>query len=44
MIYTVTLNPALDYYCTVETLNLGETNRCITESLIGGPIIKNHIH
>ena len=36
MIYTVTLNPALDYYCTVETLNLGETNRCITESLIGG--------
>lgn len=36
MIYTVTLNPALDYYCTVETLNLRETNRCITESLIGG--------
>ena len=36
MIYTVTLNPALDYYCTVETLNFGETNRCITESLIGG--------
>ena len=36
MIYTVTLNPAIDYYCTVETLNLGETNRCITESLIGG--------
>lgn len=36
MIYTVTLNPALDYYCTVETFNLGETNRCITESLIGG--------
>ena len=36
MIYTVTLNPALDYYCTVESLKLGETNRCIREALIGG--------
>ena len=36
MIYTVTLNPALDYYCTMETFKLGATNRCVTESLIGG--------
>ena len=36
MIYTVTLNPALDYYCTMETFKLGATNRCVTESLNGG--------
>lgn len=37
MIYTVTLNPALDYHLKVDSLKLGKTNRAIGEELgIGG--------
>ncbi len=33
MIYTLTLNPAVDYYITVEDLKLGEVNRTKTEHI-----------
>ena len=36
MIYTVTFNPALDYVIRLETLELGETNRCHGEELYFG--------
>lgn len=37
MIYTLTLNPAIDYIMNVENLELGEVNRSSTESkFIGG--------
>ncbi len=34
MIYTVTLNPSLDYIITVENLRLGETNRTSGDEII----------
>ncbi len=33
MIYTLTLNPAVDYYITVDNLKLGEVNRTKTEHI-----------
>ena len=36
MIYTVTLNPALDYAASVEELNIGGTNRTVYEKLLPG--------
>lgn len=36
MIYTLTLNPALDYHLEVENLKLGETNRSKDEKLVVG--------
>ncbi len=37
MIYTITLNPSLDYFVTVEHLEVGRTNRATSEQiLIGG--------
>ena len=36
MIYTVTLNPSLDYYVTVENFALGRTNRTREERLLPG--------
>lgn len=36
MIYTLTLNPALDYHLGMTHLKLGETNRAKSESLILG--------
>lgn len=36
MIYTVTLNPSLDYYVTVENFTLGRTNRTREERLLPG--------
>lgn len=36
MIYTVTLNPSLDYFVTVEDFRLGMTNRTSREQMIPG--------
>lgn len=36
MIYTVTLNPALDYIVTVKDFELGKTNRTATEMIFPG--------
>ena len=36
MIYTVTLNPSLDYYLHVDELNVGETNRSLKERISFG--------
>lgn len=36
MIYTVTLNPSLDYHVSVGEFKLGETNRNIKEALVAG--------
>ncbi|MDE7298591.1 MAG: 1-phosphofructokinase, partial [Lachnospiraceae bacterium] len=36
MIYTVTLNPALDYTASVEELKIGETNRMVHEGMLLG--------
>ena len=36
MIYTVTLNPSLDYFVTVENFVLGKTNRTASEQMIPG--------
>ncbi len=36
MIYTVTFNPSLDYYVTVDDFRLGKTNRTLTEEMIPG--------
>ncbi len=33
MIYTVTFNPALDYYMDINSLNIGETNRSLRENI-----------
>ena len=39
MIYTVTLNPALDYTIQVNHLKLGKMNRTSKEELFAGPMI-----
>ena len=36
MIYTVTLNPSLDYIATCDTLNFGKTNRTKDEYIVPG--------
>ena len=36
MIYTVTLNPSLDYIVTVKDFEIGKTNRTLTESMKPG--------
>ncbi|MBR5248226.1 MAG: 1-phosphofructokinase [Lachnospiraceae bacterium] len=36
MIYTVTFNPSLDYFVTVDDFKLGRTNRTMTESMMPG--------
>ena len=36
MIYTVTLNPSLDYIVTVDYFKLGFTNRTVTEQIVPG--------
>lgn len=36
MIYTVTLNPSLDYFVTVEAFELGKTNRTQSEQMMPG--------
>ena len=36
MINTVTLNPALDYFVELKTLEIGETNRTVSSSLFAG--------
>lgn len=36
MVYTLTLNPALDYYLELDAFLLGETNRSKSESLVVG--------
>lgn len=36
MIYTVTFNPSLDYYVTVENFRLGRTNRTESELILPG--------
>lgn len=36
MIYTVTMNPSLDYLLSLPTLQIGETNRSVTERLVAG--------
>ncbi len=36
MIYTVTFNPSLDYYVTVDGFRLGRTNRTLTEAMFPG--------
>lgn len=36
MIYTVTLNPSLDYFVIVENFALGKTNRTASEQMIPG--------
>ncbi len=36
MIYTVTFNPSLDYFVTVDDFQLGRTNRTMTESMMPG--------
>ena len=33
MIYTVTLNPAIDYVVGLDTMNLGAVNRCCRETI-----------
>ena len=36
MIYTITMNPSLDYFVTVEHLELGKTNRATSEHMLPG--------
>ena len=36
MIYTITLNPSLDYFVTVEHFELGRTNRTVSEQILPG--------
>ena len=36
MIYTVTLNPSLDYIVSVENFTLGRTNRTVSEAIMPG--------
>ena len=36
MVYTITLNPSLDYFVTVEDFALGKTNRAKTEQMVPG--------
>ncbi len=36
MIYTVTLNPSLDYFVTVDPFELGKTNRTNSEQMLPG--------
>lgn len=36
MIYTVTLNPSLDYLVTVENFQIGQTNRAFSEQIVAG--------
>ena len=36
MIYTVTLNPSLDYFVTVPDFTLGKTNRTVSEQILPG--------
>ena len=36
MIYTVTLNPAIDLVLSLDHLNLGEVNRVATENVVVG--------
>lgn len=36
MIYTITMNPSLDYFVTVEHLELGRTNRAASEHILTG--------
>ncbi|MGL4521018.1 MAG: 1-phosphofructokinase [Bacilli bacterium] len=36
MIYTVTLNPSLDYYVTLDSLTLGQVNRIQDETRVAG--------
>lgn len=36
MIYTITFNPALDYFVTVQDFALGKTNRTSTEHMLPG--------
>ena len=36
MIYTVTLNPSLDYIVTLDAFATGRTNRTTTEQLLPG--------
>jgi len=36
MIYTITLNPSLDYFVTVDSLEAGRTNRTNSERMLPG--------
>ena len=36
MVYTVTLNPAIDYYVDVNNFTLGATNRTSAEAMYPG--------
>ena len=36
MIYTVTFNPSLDYFVTLDDFKMGRTNRTVTESMMPG--------
>lgn len=36
MIYTLTLNPSLDYIVTVKDFQMGKTNRTLTEKMVPG--------
>ena len=36
MIYTITLNPSLDYFVTVDHFEPGRTNRAVTEQILPG--------
>lgn len=36
MIYTVTLNPSLDYLVTTENFQIGQTNRAVSEQMVAG--------
>ncbi len=36
MVYTVTFNPSLDYVVNVENLNIGATNRAVSDTILAG--------
>ena len=36
MIYTVTINPSLDYIVSIKNFKLGKTNRTVTEQMLAG--------
>ena len=36
MIYTLTLNPSLDYIVSLEKFNLGKINRTLSEKILAG--------